>query len=166
VDPVPDQLLLRKSGSAGNRTRDLWICSHKLWPLDHRVRIKISGEETYGMTMNKMDQPGSGRHQENRNGGFHHGENLDFGHLGCDTVQSGRRLPMFQSKILPPSSWYMKKAADTSKMIITYQTTCRLPLYLARYFTMLLVDYKVLNGTMTTSVKITGAPTGFKPSTS
>jgi hypothetical protein len=26
VDPVPDRLLLRKSGSAGNRTRDLWIC--------------------------------------------------------------------------------------------------------------------------------------------
>jgi hypothetical protein len=27
VDPVPDPLLLRKSGSAGNRTRYLWICS-------------------------------------------------------------------------------------------------------------------------------------------
>ena len=27
---------LRKSGSAGNRTRDLCICSQKLWPLDHR----------------------------------------------------------------------------------------------------------------------------------
>jgi hypothetical protein len=27
VDPVPDPLLLRKSGSAGNRTRNLWICS-------------------------------------------------------------------------------------------------------------------------------------------
>jgi hypothetical protein len=25
VDPVPDPLLLRKSGSAGNRTRDLWV---------------------------------------------------------------------------------------------------------------------------------------------
>jgi hypothetical protein len=36
VDPVPDSLLLRKSGSAGNRTRDLWIYSQKLWPLDHR----------------------------------------------------------------------------------------------------------------------------------
>jgi hypothetical protein len=36
VDPVPDPLLLRKSGSAGNRTKDLWICSQKLWPLDHR----------------------------------------------------------------------------------------------------------------------------------
>ena len=36
VDPVPDPLLLRKSGSAGNRTRDLCIYSQKLWPLDHR----------------------------------------------------------------------------------------------------------------------------------
>jgi hypothetical protein len=35
VDPSPDPLLLRKSGSAGNRTRDLWICSQELWPLDH-----------------------------------------------------------------------------------------------------------------------------------
>jgi hypothetical protein len=32
VDPVPEPLLLRKSGRAGNRTRDLWIGS----PLDHR----------------------------------------------------------------------------------------------------------------------------------
>jgi hypothetical protein len=36
VDPVPDSLLLRKSGSAANRTWDLWICSQELWPLDHR----------------------------------------------------------------------------------------------------------------------------------
>jgi hypothetical protein len=36
VDPVPDPLLLRKSGSAGDRTRDLCICSQRLWPLDHR----------------------------------------------------------------------------------------------------------------------------------
>jgi hypothetical protein len=36
VDPVPDPLLLRKSGSAANRTRDLWICSQELWPQDHR----------------------------------------------------------------------------------------------------------------------------------
>jgi hypothetical protein len=34
---VPDPLLLRKYGSAGNRTRDLWICSQELWPLDHRL---------------------------------------------------------------------------------------------------------------------------------
>jgi hypothetical protein len=36
VDPVPDPLLLGKSGSEGNRTRDLWICSQVLWPRDHR----------------------------------------------------------------------------------------------------------------------------------
>jgi hypothetical protein len=35
VGPVPDPLLLRKSASAGNRTRDLWICSQELWPLDY-----------------------------------------------------------------------------------------------------------------------------------
>jgi hypothetical protein len=35
VDPVPDPLFLRKSGSAGNRTWDLWICNQELWPLDH-----------------------------------------------------------------------------------------------------------------------------------
>jgi hypothetical protein len=31
VDPVPDPLLLRKSGSAGNRTRDPQICSQELF---------------------------------------------------------------------------------------------------------------------------------------
>jgi hypothetical protein len=36
VDSVPDPLLLRKSDSAGNQTRDLWICSQELWSLDHR----------------------------------------------------------------------------------------------------------------------------------
>jgi hypothetical protein len=36
VDPVPDIQLLTKSCSAGNRTRNLWICSQELWPLDHR----------------------------------------------------------------------------------------------------------------------------------
>jgi hypothetical protein len=36
VDPVPDPLLFRKSLSAGNRTRDLWVYSQELWPLEHR----------------------------------------------------------------------------------------------------------------------------------
>jgi hypothetical protein len=36
VDPVPDPLLLRKCGSAGNRTRDLWVSSQELWLLDQR----------------------------------------------------------------------------------------------------------------------------------
>jgi hypothetical protein len=34
--PGPGPLLLRKSGSVGNRTRDLWIWSQELWPLDYR----------------------------------------------------------------------------------------------------------------------------------
>jgi hypothetical protein len=41
VDPVPDSLLLRKYGSAGNRTQDLWISSQKLWPLDHRGSLLL-----------------------------------------------------------------------------------------------------------------------------
>jgi hypothetical protein len=32
----PDPILLRKSGSPGYRTGNLWICSQELWPLDHR----------------------------------------------------------------------------------------------------------------------------------
>jgi hypothetical protein len=36
VDPVPDPLLRRTFGSAGNRSQDLWVSSQKLWPLDHR----------------------------------------------------------------------------------------------------------------------------------
>jgi hypothetical protein len=36
VDSDLDPLLHRKSGSARNRTRDLWICCKILWPLDHR----------------------------------------------------------------------------------------------------------------------------------
>jgi hypothetical protein len=36
VDPVLEPLFLRKSGSVGNWTRGIWICSQELWPLDHR----------------------------------------------------------------------------------------------------------------------------------
>jgi hypothetical protein len=36
VDPVPDRLLLRKSGSTGNQTWDLCVYSQELWQLDHR----------------------------------------------------------------------------------------------------------------------------------
>jgi hypothetical protein len=36
VGTVPNPLLLRKYGSVGNRTRNLWICSQELWTLDHR----------------------------------------------------------------------------------------------------------------------------------
>ena len=46
MDPVPDPLLIRKSGSAGNRTRDLCIYSQKLWPLDHRGGLTNTTTET------------------------------------------------------------------------------------------------------------------------
>jgi hypothetical protein len=36
VDPVPDPLLLRKSGSAVNRTRTTRSIIKKLWTIDHR----------------------------------------------------------------------------------------------------------------------------------
>jgi hypothetical protein len=42
VGPVLDPVLLRKSGSVRNRTRDLWIYSQELWPLDHRGGLHIS----------------------------------------------------------------------------------------------------------------------------
>jgi hypothetical protein len=47
VDPVPDPLLLRKFGSAGNRTRDFWICSQELWPLDHKMQSILSCVNVY-----------------------------------------------------------------------------------------------------------------------
>jgi hypothetical protein len=41
VYPIPDQMLLRKSGSAGNGTRDLCVCSQELRPLGHRGGPRI-----------------------------------------------------------------------------------------------------------------------------
>jgi hypothetical protein len=41
VDPGPDQLFLRKSDSAGNETRDLWICSHELCGLEVEVEVEL-----------------------------------------------------------------------------------------------------------------------------
>jgi hypothetical protein len=38
MDPVPDRLLLSKSGRAGYRTWDLCICSQELWPPDQPQR--------------------------------------------------------------------------------------------------------------------------------
>jgi hypothetical protein len=36
--------LLRESGSARNRTRNLWICSQELWPLDHRGGLSLTSQ--------------------------------------------------------------------------------------------------------------------------
>jgi hypothetical protein len=35
-DAVPDQSLLKKSGSARVRIRVVWVCNQELWQLDHR----------------------------------------------------------------------------------------------------------------------------------
>jgi hypothetical protein len=42
VHPIPDTLFLRKAGSAGNRTRDLWFCSQELM-VNLFVRILFLG---------------------------------------------------------------------------------------------------------------------------
>jgi hypothetical protein len=44
VDPISDPLLLIKTSSAENRTRDLLACSQEMWPLDHR------GGHTFSVT--------------------------------------------------------------------------------------------------------------------
>jgi hypothetical protein len=41
VDPVPDPLLLRKSGSAGNRTRDLCLKHDKSVGSDLKILSEI-----------------------------------------------------------------------------------------------------------------------------
>jgi hypothetical protein len=55
MDPVPDSLLPRKYGSAGNLIQDLWICSQELWPLDQgggpHFHIQTSG--IYNLGINK-----------------------------------------------------------------------------------------------------------------
>ena len=51
MDPVPDPLLLRKSGRAGNRTRDLCICSQKLWPLVFIISWRWFHEEEFFWTL-------------------------------------------------------------------------------------------------------------------
>jgi hypothetical protein len=47
VDHVPDPLLLRKSDSSGNRTRDLCICSQESWPLYHSPCLLLSKSITF-----------------------------------------------------------------------------------------------------------------------
>jgi hypothetical protein len=50
VGPVPDPLLLRKFGSAGNRTRNLWVSSQELRPLDHSGGV----QKPYGVAHNTV----------------------------------------------------------------------------------------------------------------
>jgi hypothetical protein len=42
VGRVPDPLPLRKSGIAGNRTWDHWVCSQEFWLLEHRGGLSLS----------------------------------------------------------------------------------------------------------------------------
>jgi hypothetical protein len=60
VDHASDPLLLGKSGNAGNRIRDLWICSQELWPIDHRggpttiIAISLMHTHTLQFTTARM----------------------------------------------------------------------------------------------------------------
>lgn len=43
--------------------------------------------------------------------GFHDGEYIDFGVLGCDTMYFSEWVPTFQNNVLPPSSgWGCSRA--------------------------------------------------------
>jgi hypothetical protein len=44
MDPVPDPLFRRKFDDVGNRTRDLWVSSQELWPLDYRAATRWFSE--------------------------------------------------------------------------------------------------------------------------
>jgi hypothetical protein len=95
VYPVPDPLLLRKSDSSGNRTRYLWICSQKLWPLDHR-----GGPELLTVSWNLPETKA----------------NKEYYLMRCDRY--GRSLTLLRRNILPPSSgsaYYPSKQPATSK---------------------------------------------------
>jgi hypothetical protein len=53
VDLVPGPLLLRKSGSVGNRTRLLWICSQEICSLNYRggLHFIISADKTASLNI-------------------------------------------------------------------------------------------------------------------
>jgi hypothetical protein len=52
MDSIPAPLLFRISGSAGNQTRDFWVCSQELWPLDHIVQMYRSVSSITGSITN------------------------------------------------------------------------------------------------------------------
>jgi hypothetical protein len=49
VDPVPDPMLLGKSGSAGNLTQDFWVSSQELKAFEELFHF------LYGHTKNETD---------------------------------------------------------------------------------------------------------------
>ena len=90
MDPVPDPLLLRKSGSAGNRTQDLCICSQKLRPLDHRGGLKYT-ESRKNVT-------------------------IQFSEV-CGAAMMGEVLPAFSSNVLPsPTNCLTPRPLSLSEM--------------------------------------------------
>jgi hypothetical protein len=48
VEPVPDPLLFRKSGSAWNRTGGLWICTQEFWSQEVCVKYRVFKLKTCG----------------------------------------------------------------------------------------------------------------------
>jgi hypothetical protein len=57
-------MLLKKSGSAGNRTRDLWVCSQEVWP--QGLKIWFLGHTARGQSLYRMGCTGQGRGVEVR----------------------------------------------------------------------------------------------------
>jgi hypothetical protein len=53
VDPVPDPLLLRKSGSAGNRTRDLRNSDH--WTTEAVIVWELQGSKNEAEKEEQME---------------------------------------------------------------------------------------------------------------
>jgi hypothetical protein len=110
VDPVPDTLLLRKSGRFVNRTRDLGICSQKLWPLAHRGgpikhrqdrtdRKKQAGQTKILYWTKKCTMLFGFRIWDYHDGGYE-----EWYFLGCDAVYSYRSLPTFRPNVFTLSS--------------------------------------------------------------
>jgi hypothetical protein len=115
ADPVPDPLLLRKSGSAGNLTRDLWICSQELWPLDDR-----GGLDTDSLIKQPCTIWGS------LSGGYE-----EFYLLEYKPVQSVESQPNFQSNMLvdfQQTTWrYIPEARTLFKIASKYCHVCGVP---------------------------------------
>jgi hypothetical protein len=81
VDPVPDPQLVRKSGSAGNRTRDLW-------PLDHRGHIWVKrklifSKETIQAGTEHVNPSDDGPNSYSEVLGLNLGLNTDYYYSNC-----------------------------------------------------------------------------------
>jgi hypothetical protein len=89
VSHVPNPLLLRKSGSTGNRTRDLWICSQELWRLDHRGSLsnpKGEKTKTKKKTLKNKNKYKNKEIKLHETRGSHGSDHEYYCLLGCDTA--------------------------------------------------------------------------------